>query len=200
MPAKKLTKTLDQLYYDELRDLYDAEHRIVKILPKLAKAASSEELRDAFTEHLDESQVHIERLGQIFESLDKAAKAKICAGMQGIIAEGAEILELEGGPTKDAGLIACAQRVEHYEMAAYWTVRTWAKQLGRDDDAQLLQETLDEEEETDERLKEIADSGINAQAEDGGEEEEEGETGDAESMGENAAAEEVVEVEEISTK
>ena len=174
MPPKE-SKTLDQLYYDEIKDLYDAEHRIVKTLPKLAKAASSDELREAFTEHLEQTQGHIERLEQVFESMGKPAKAKTCDGIKGIIEEGSETLELKGGPAKDAGLIAGAQRVEHYEMAAYGTVRTWAKQLGKDDEAQLLQKTLDEEKEADQKLSEIAESSINAEAEEDSDDEEGGE-------------------------
>src|ERR1051326_9628453 len=110
MPPK--SKTLEELYYDEVKDLYDAEHRIVKTLPKLAKAASSDELREAFTEHLEQSQGHVQRLEQVFESMGKPARAKTCNGMMGIIEEGSEILGQPEGPAKDAGLIAGAQRVE----------------------------------------------------------------------------------------
>jgi ferritin-like metal-binding protein YciE len=165
MPSKaKKSKTLEQLYGDELKDLYDAENRIVKTLPKLAKASSSAELKDAFEEHLEKSKEHLERLKQIFESMNKNPTAKTCNGIKGIIEEGSKILELEDGPAKDAGLIAGAQRVEHYEMAAYGTIRTWAQQMGRQDDADLLQQTLDEEKEADEKLSQIAQN-INAAAE-----------------------------------
>src|SRR5439155_17966516 len=165
MPSKaKKSKTLEQLYGDELKDLYDAENRIVKTLPKLAKASSSDELKNAFEEHLKKSREHVERLEQIFESMNKTATAKTCDGIKGIIEEGSEILELEDGPAKDAGLIGGAQRVEHYEMAAYGTIRTWAQQMGRQNDTNLLQQTLDEEKEADEKLSQIAQN-INAAAE-----------------------------------
>jgi ferritin-like metal-binding protein YciE len=157
------SKTLEELYNEELRDLYDAENRIVKTLPKLAKESSSEDLRAAFEEHLEQTRGHVERLVQIFKSMGEKPRAKTCDGIKGIIEEGSEILGLEDGASKDAGLIGGAQRVEHYEMAAYGTVRTWAEQLGRDDDARLLQQTLDEEKAADEKLSQLAGS-INAAA------------------------------------
>jgi ferritin-like metal-binding protein YciE len=161
--SRTKSKTLEELYDEELRDLYDAENRIVKALPKLAKESSSDELRAAFEEHLEQTRGHVERLVQIFKRMGERPRAKTCDGIKGIIEEGSEILELEGGASKDAGLIGGAQRVEHYEMAAYGTVRTWAQQLGRGEDAQLLQQTLDEEKATDEKLSQIAQS-INASA------------------------------------
>jgi ferritin-like metal-binding protein YciE len=157
------SKTLEELYNEELRDLYDAENRIVKTLPKLAKESSSDDLRAAFEEHLEQTKGHVQRLVQIFKNMDEKPRAKTCDGIKGIIEEGSEILELEDGASKDAGLIGGAQRVEHYEMAAYGTVRTWAKQLGRDEDAKLLQQTLDEEKAVDEKLSRLAGS-INAAA------------------------------------
>jgi ferritin-like metal-binding protein YciE len=157
--------TLEDLYYDEVKDLYDAENRIVKTLPKLAQASSSTELQDAFKDHLQKSEGHVRRLEQIFESMGKKASAKTCNGIKGILEEGAEAFELDAGPIRDAALIGGAQRVEHYEMAAYGTVKTWAEQLGRDEDARLLEQTLDEEKEADETLTGIAESGVNAEAE-----------------------------------
>jgi ferritin-like metal-binding protein YciE len=164
MPSKK-PKGLDQLYYEELRDLYDAENRLVRTLPKLAKASSADELEDAFTDHLEKTRGHVERLNRIFESMGKKASAKTCNGIRGIIEEGSEILELESGPVRDAGLIAGAQRAEHYEIAAYGTVRTWAQQLNRQEDVDFLQQTLDEEKEADKKLTEIAEASVNIKAE-----------------------------------
>ena len=125
--------TLADLFQDELRDVYDAEKRILKALPKMAKAASDEQLRDAFTTHLEETRGHVERLEQVFASLDEKPKGKRCLGMEGIIAEGAELMEEDGEESVlDAGLISAAQRVEHYEITAYGTLMAWAKQLGYD--------------------------------------------------------------------
>jgi ferritin-like metal-binding protein YciE len=159
------SKSLQDLYYDEIKDLYDAENRIVKTIPKLVKASSSEELQDAFNDHLQKTRGHVERLQRIFAGMGKKPTAKTCNGMKGILEEGAEALELEAGAARDAALIAGAQRVEHYEMAAYGTVKTWAGQLDRSEDSELLQQTLDEEKEADETLTGIAESGINAAAE-----------------------------------
>jgi ferritin-like metal-binding protein YciE len=157
--------SLKDLFVSELKDLYSAEGQILKALPKMAKAASSPELRAAFEEHLEQTQGHVERLEQIFETLGTSPKGKKCKAMEGLIEEGKEILEADGEPTvRDAGLIAAAQRVEHYEMAGYGCVRTYAKVLQDEQSASLLQETLDEEEETDKKLTQIAESTVNAEA------------------------------------
>jgi ferritin-like metal-binding protein YciE len=149
--------TLEDLLIDELKDLYDAEKRITKALPRLAKQASSEQLADGFRTHLEETKTHINRLEQIFEELGKPARGKHCDGIVGILDEGKEIMDKDADPAvKDAALIAAAQRVEHYEMAGYGCVRTWAELLGRDHIAQLLQQTLNEEKATDEKLTELA--------------------------------------------
>jgi len=157
--------SLQDLYVDQLRDLYDAENQLVKTLPKLAEESSSDELREGFEEHLEQTRGHVQRLEQIFERLGEKPKGKKCKAMEGLIKEGSETLEEDmQEDTKDAGIIAAAQRVEHYEIAAYGTVRTWADLLGRDDDANLLEETLEEEKETDQKLTQLAEN-INVQAE-----------------------------------
>ncbi len=160
---------LQELYVEELKDLYSAEHQIMKALPKMAKAASSERLREAFNHHLDETQGQIERLDQIFQDLGKSPRGKKCMGMEGLIEEGSEILKEKGAASsvKDAGLISAAQRVEHYEIAAYGTVQSYAHMLGYEEQAQALQETLNEEGETDHKLTEIAESNINLKAQSG---------------------------------
>jgi ferritin-like metal-binding protein YciE len=165
--TKKIMKldSLETLFVEELRDLYSAENQLVKALPKMAKRASSEELKQAFEEHLELTREHVERLDEIFENLSKPAKGKTCKGMKGLIEEGSEVLEEHGEASViDAALIAAAQKVEHYEIATYGTVRTWAEMLDQDDAVDLLQQTLDEESETDEKLTEIAESTINATA------------------------------------
>lgn len=157
--------TLKKLYVEELRDVYNAEQQLVKALPKMAKAASSDELRDALETHLDETKGHVERLEQIFESLDEPAKGKTCKAMKGLIEEGSEILEEKGEDSVlDAGIIAAAQKVEHYEMATYGTLRTWADLLNQDEAAGLLQETLDEEGEADKKLNDLAEEIVNPEA------------------------------------
>jgi ferritin-like metal-binding protein YciE len=169
--------TLRELFLDEIRDLYDAENRIVKALPKMAKAANSEELRSGFEEHLEQSKEHVERLKQILADMDEKASAKKCPGMIGILQEGEEMMDEDfEGSVKDAALISAAQRVEHYEIAAYGCVHSWARELGEDNAAELLGKTLNEEKETDENLTELAEQ-INASAnsEDSEEESEEGE-------------------------
>lgn len=159
-------KSLQDLYVEELRDLYSAESQIVKALPKMAKAATHEELRTAFEEHLEQSQEHVERLEQIFESLDESPKGKKCMGLAGLVEEATELMKEEMPPNVlDAGLIAAAQRVEHYEIAVYGTLATFAKLLGRDEDHDLLGRTLEEEKEADSKLTEIAESAINVDAE-----------------------------------
>jgi ferritin-like metal-binding protein YciE len=167
--------TLADLFQDELRDVYDAEKRILKALPKMAKAASDEQLRDAFTTHLEETRGHVERLEQVFASLDLKVKGKRCMGMEGILAEGTELMGEDGDEAVlDAGLIASAQRVEHYEITAYGSLMAWAKVLGYDDAIDLLGENEREEKETDQKLTELAEGLINQQATAGsGDEEEE---------------------------
>jgi len=157
--------TLRELYVTELRDLYSAENQILRALPKMVKAASSEELKNAFTEHLAQTKTHVNRLAQIFDKLDTNPKGKKCRGMEGLIEEGKELLEENAEQeVLDAGLISAAQKVEHYEMAAYGCVRTYAKLLGDDEAAELLQETLNEEGETDKKRTGLAEGSINLKA------------------------------------
>ena len=157
--------SLHDLYVNELKDLYDAEHRIIKALPKMAEAANSPDLRLAFEEHLQQSKVQAERLEQIFQRLGEPAKGQKCKGVEGIISEGEEMMDEDSPPAVgDAALIGSAQRVEHYEMAAYGTARTYARRLGFEDHAQLLQQTLNEEAETDKKLTTLAESYINEEA------------------------------------
>jgi ferritin-like metal-binding protein YciE len=175
--------TLRELFLDELRDLYDAENRIVKALPKMAKASNSEELRSGFQEHLEQTKEHVERLKQIFSDMDEKASGKKCPGMLGIIQEGEELMDEDfEGSVADAALISAAQRVEHYEIAAYGCVRSWAQELGEDNAVELLEKTLNEEKETDQKLTQLAEQ-INASANsEGGEErgeEEEGKNAEA---------------------
>ncbi len=155
---------LKELFIEELKDLYNAENQLVKALPKMAKAASSEELKDGFEEHLEQTRSHVERLEKIFRGLDENPKGKKCVGMEGLIEEGSEAMgEDFEDAVMDAALIGAAQRVEHYEIAAYGTARELAEVLGESDYASLLQETLDEEKETDEKLTSLAKQ-INDQA------------------------------------
>ena len=157
--------SLETLYVEELRDLYNAENQLLKALPKMAKAASSPELQQAFEEHLDQTQEHVDRLEEIFDKLGQSPKGKKCKAMEGLIEEGSEILEEEGDPSViDAGIIAAAQKVEHYEIASYGTVRAFANMLGEEDAAELLQQTLDEEGEADKRLTELAEEIVNVEA------------------------------------
>ncbi|HEX5175558.1 MAG TPA: ferritin-like domain-containing protein [Chthoniobacteraceae bacterium] len=159
-------KTLRDLYVHELKDIYSAEKQITKALPKMAKAASHEELTEGFEEHLAQTEQHIERLETILEGLGESTRAEKCKGMEGLLEEGKKMMEEDAAPeVLDAALIAAAQRVEHYEIAAYGTVRTYAEMLGEDEAVQLLQQTLDEEIETDEKLTELAESAINVEAE-----------------------------------
>jgi ferritin-like metal-binding protein YciE len=160
-------ESLNELLLEQLRDLYDAEHQLIKALPKMAEASNSDELRQAFEEHLEQTRGHAERLETIFENLGEKAKAKKCKGMEGLIKEGSETMEEDmDEDVKDAGIIAAAQRVEHYEIAAYGTARTFATLLGDREAASLLEQTLEEEKETDARLTEIAEQ-INVEAEHG---------------------------------
>jgi ferritin-like metal-binding protein YciE len=158
-------KNLDDVFMDVLRDTLDAERQITKALPKMAKAAESEELRTAFEEHLGVTEKQIERLETIFQGMDKAARGKHCPGMEGLLKEGSELIEKEQmGPARDAAMIAAAQKVEHYEIAAYGTLLTYAQMLEMEEAAGLLSETLAEEKQTDEELTGVA-SEINWMAE-----------------------------------
>ena len=165
---------LRELYVDELKDLYSAENQLVKALPKMAKAASSDELRQGFEEHLEQTKGHVQRLEKIFKDLGESPSGKKCKGMEGLVEEGAEVMEEDfEGSLMDAALIGAAQRVEHYEIAAYGTVCAFAQELGQTEQASLLTETLEEEKETDEKLSKLAQQ-INTQANEGeGEEKEE---------------------------
>jgi ferritin-like metal-binding protein YciE len=167
----KLTSLRDVLN-EAIRDLYNAETQLVKALPKMAKAASSDELRTAFTEHLEETKGHVERLEQVCELLEIKAKGKTCQAMKGLIEEGSEIIQEKGDlSAKDAALIGAAQKVEHYEIAGYGTVRTFARLLGENEVADLLEATLEEESAADQKLTEVAESGLNQEAAAGEEEE-----------------------------
>jgi ferritin-like metal-binding protein YciE len=155
---------MDELFVDELKDLYSAEKQITRALPKLVKAATSDELRQAFQSHLEETNGHVTRLEKAFEILGKSPKGKTCVGMKGVLEEGAEVLEdTDKGEVRDAGLISAAQRVEHYEMAGYGSARDFAKLLGQDEIAELLEETLEEEKAADKKLTSISVQ-VNAEA------------------------------------
>ena len=157
--------TLHDAFIDELRDAYDAEKQLTKALPKLAKAASSSELRSVFEKHLEETRGHVTRLEQVFESIDEPAKSKHCEGIAGIVEEGKSIMgEDFEGTTMDACLVAAGQRAEHYEMAAYGTLVAWARVMGHVEAADLLQQTLDEEKAADRKLTALAEDGINQDA------------------------------------
>jgi len=159
--------TLHDAFIDELRDTYDAERQLTKALAKLAKAAAAPPLREAFESHLVETQGQIERLEQVFESLDEKVRGKHCDGIAGIIEEGKSVMEEDfDDDTMDACLIAAGQRAEHYEMAAYGTLVAWARAMGHSEAADLLQETLDEEKAADEKLSSLAEGGINQNAAD----------------------------------
>jgi ferritin-like metal-binding protein YciE len=156
--------TIENLFVEELKDLYSAEHQITKTLPKLVKAATSPDLKKAFEHHLKETEGQIERLDKAFEILGVSPKGKTCDGMKGILSEGAEVLqETSAGDIRDAALISAAQRVEHYEMAGYGSVRAYAEQLGQKEIAGLLQDTLEEEKAADKKLTEIAQT-VNVRA------------------------------------
>ena len=159
-------KNLNALFLDTLKDIYYAEKHIYKSLPKMAKAATSDDLRDAFEKHHDETEGHIERLEQIFELLGEPARGKKCDAIEGILDEGKEIMnDYKGAPALDAGLLAAAQAVEHYEISRYGTLKSWADKLGMKDAITLLDQTLAEEKKTDETLSKIAVSAVNAEAE-----------------------------------
>lgn len=162
MPGQK---DLNDLFYDTLKDIYYAEKQLVKALPKMARAAQSPELAAAFEKHLGETETHVERLQQVFELLDKPARAKTCEAIVGLVDEGKEIMDsFKDSPALDAGLIAGAQAVEHYEISRYGTLITWAKTLGQKEAANLLSQTLAEEETADKALTKLAVSSVNAKA------------------------------------
>ncbi|MBA3518438.1 MAG: ferritin-like domain-containing protein [Rhizobiales bacterium] len=164
MAAKQ--KELNDLFHDTLKDIFHAEKQLLRALPKMARAANSDEVRQAFETHKEETQGQVDRLEQVFEIFGKRAQAKPCEAMQGLVAEGQEIMEeFKDSPALDAGLISAAQAVEHYEIARYGTLRTWAQQLGMDDAAQLLEQTLEEEKKTDALLTQLAESTANQEAE-----------------------------------
>jgi ferritin-like metal-binding protein YciE len=158
-------ESLKDLYLEQLRDLYSAETQLVEALPRLVEAAHNPALRQAFGDHLRQTQEHIERLDRIFRDLGQSPRGHTCAGMQGLIREGEQMIRTRGAAAViDSGLIACAQRVEHYEIAGYGTVRTYAELLGRSEHVRLLERTLQEEEETDEKLALLADTQVHDEA------------------------------------
>jgi ferritin-like metal-binding protein YciE len=157
--------TLQSLFENELKDIYNGEKQLVEALPRIAKGASSPELADAITKHLKETEGHVDRLEQILRSLDMPIRGKRCKGMEGLLEEGKEMLQEDGqDPVRDAALISAAQRVEHYEIAAYGCLRTYAQLLGHTEAAELLEQTLKEEEAADKKLNQLAEGGINQAA------------------------------------
>jgi ferritin-like metal-binding protein YciE len=157
--------SLQKLYVDELKDIYSAEKQILQALPRMAKKATNLQLRQGFEEHLEQTKVQVERLDRIFEGLERSPRGKKCKAMEGLIEEGKEMMAEDMEPeVMDAALIAAAQKVEHYEIASYGTVRSYAQLMGRDEDAGLLQQTLQEEGETDKKLTQLAESSINVEA------------------------------------
>lgn len=165
MFGKMNLENLKQVYVDELKDAYDFEHQILDALPKMEEAASSPELKRAFQEHRRETENQVRRLEQVFNHLGRDPERKTCKGMKGLIAEGEEVVKARGdGAAIDAALISGAQRVEHYEMAVYGTLRTYARALGHEEQATLLQQNLSEEKAADEKLTGLAESGINVEA------------------------------------
>jgi ferritin-like metal-binding protein YciE len=162
----KQHKNLRELFHDTLKDIYFAEKKILTALPKMAKAAQSEELKAAFQKHESETEMHVERLDEVFAELDETPRAKTCDAIMGIIEEGQEVMkEYKGTPALDAGLLAAAQAVEHYEISRYGTLKTWAQELGLDQSVALLNLTLGEEKKTDQTLTELAESNVNRHAE-----------------------------------
>ena len=160
------TKMLKELFHDTLKDIYFAEKKILSTLPKMEKAAQSNDLKAAFAKHHKETEGQIDRLEKVFKIIGKEPHGKTCAAIIGITDEGAEIMEeYKGSPALDAGLLAAAQAVEHYEISRYGTMRTWAEELGLDDAVKLLQQTLDEEEKTDQALTKLAETAVNGAAE-----------------------------------
>jgi ferritin-like metal-binding protein YciE len=161
----KVPKKLDELFHDTLKDIYFAEKKILVTLPKMAKAAQSPELKKAFEKHKGETEGHVKRLEQVFGIIDKKPTAKTCDAIMGIAKEGQEIMtEYKGSPALDAGLLAAAQAVEHYEMSRYGTLKTWAGELGHADAVKLLDATLQEEKKTDAALSQIAETMVNLEA------------------------------------
>lgn len=159
------TKTLEELFHETLKDIYYAERKILKALPKMARGAQDEKLKAAFLQHKEETEGQVERLQQVFEIIGKRPRAKTCPAIDGIVEEGEEIMEeFKGSPALDAGLLAAAQAVEHYEISRYGTLRAWAQQLGYQDAVKLLDETLAEESKTDEALTMLAEKAVNAAA------------------------------------
>ncbi|MDH4413984.1 MAG: ferritin-like domain-containing protein [Rhizobium sp.] len=159
------TKTLEDLFHETLKDIYYAERKILKALPKMARGAQDEKLKAAFLQHKDETEVQVERLQQVFEIIGKRPRAKTCPAIDGIVEEGEEIMEeFKGSPALDAGLLAAAQAVEHYEISRYGTLRAWARQLGYMEAVKLLEQTLAEESKTDEALTTLAEKAVNAAA------------------------------------
>jgi ferritin-like metal-binding protein YciE len=162
----KQSKTLQELFHDTLKDIYYAEKKILATLPKMAKAAQSDDLKAALEKHRKETEDQVERLDRVFEEIDKKAQGKTCAAIVGITDEGAEIMKsYKGSPALDAGLLSAAQAVEHYEISRYGTLIAWAEELGLEEAVSLLEETLEEEKATDETLTKIAETAINQQAE-----------------------------------
>jgi ferritin-like metal-binding protein YciE len=158
-------KTLNELFFDTLADMYDAENRIVEALPKLAEAATSDSLREAFESHLTETEGHIKKVEQVFKTFDEKPRRKVCEATKGLLKEGDELMEeFEGSPALDAALISAAQKVEHYEMASYGCLATWAGLLGNEDAQAILEEILGEEEAANDTLTEIAESESNEEA------------------------------------
>jgi len=158
-------KTMNDLFLSFLQDMYYAERQILKVLPKMAKASQSEELKEALTQHREETQHQVERLQQVFEQMGKRARGQTCEALNGIVEEGEEVIdEFEAGPVRDAGILANAQAVEHYEMARYGTMIAWAKVCGMKDAVKLLEETLAEEKQADRLLNQIASKTVNQQA------------------------------------
>lgn len=163
--GKHSFNNLEDLLHEQIADLYDAERRLCDALPKMASAASSPQLKDAFNSHLSETKTQVQRLESVFELLGKKPERETCDAMRGLISEGEEMVEAKGDANvRDAALIAAAQRVEHYEMAGYGSARSFAAQVGRDDIASILQETLEEEKAADSKLTSIAEAGVNVAA------------------------------------
>ena len=157
--------SLQKLYVEELKDLYSAEKQILQALPRMAKKVSNPQLRKAFEEHVEVTRMQVERLDRIFERLERSPRGKKCKGMEGLLEEGKEMMQEDMEPeVLDAALISAAQKVEHYEIAGYGTVRTYARLLGEEEDARLLQQTLDEEGDADKKLTQLAESSINVEA------------------------------------
>lgn len=166
--AEKTVSNLEELFYDLLKDTYDAEHQLLEAIPKMAKAANDPELSSAFTEHLEQTKNQVTRLEQAFSILSWPAERKKCVAMEGLLKEGSEVIKKDMEPSvKDAALIAAAQKVEHYEIASYGTLCTWASLIGQSSIEDLLGDSLEEEKDTDERLTDLAEGGINEDAENG---------------------------------